>query len=70
MYDAAAASASFPSEVLEALIVTLPKLGKTPDVPQNFRPISLLNNDLKLYAKIIALRLVDNLPTLIDPDQS
>lgn len=55
--------------MLEALLVTLPKAGKTPDVPQNFRTISLLKNDLKIDARMLALHLMDILPTLIDPNQ-
>lgn len=59
-------SPSLPKEMLDALIVTLPKPGKTPDVPQNFRSISLLNMVLKLYAKL----LTEVLPDLVHPDQT
>lgn len=59
-----AASSSFPQEMLKALVVALPKPGKEPTKPQNFRPISLLN------AKRIASRLMNIIPYLIDPQAS
>lgn len=70
IFNTVSASASFPPEMLETLIVTLPKPGKEPNSPSNFRPISLLNIDLILYAKLIASHLVNILPTLIHPDQT
>lgn len=48
LFKDAASTASFPSEMLRATIVTLPKPGKTPDCPQNFLPILLLNSDLEI----------------------
>lgn len=70
LFNGAVASASFPSEMLKALIITLPKPGKDLTEPQNFRPISLLDNDLKLYAKLIARRVNEVLPDFVHPDQS
>lgn len=59
----------FPSEMLWAPIVTLPKPGKDPDTTTYFHPISLLNSDVKLYAKILASRLSAVLPSLVKSDQ-
>lgn len=70
VYSQAMSSASFPSEMLKAYVVTIPKPGKEPTTPPNFRPMSLLNTDIKLYAKILAHRLLPILPSLINPDQT
>lgn len=56
--------------MLQAYIVTIPQPGKEPTTPSNFRPISLLNTDMKFYAKILALRLLPILPLLSNPDQT
>ncbi|CAJ0947471.1 unnamed protein product [Ranitomeya imitator] len=57
------------SEGLEASIATLPKPGKPSTSPGNFRPIALLNCDVKIYAKIWANKLMSILPSLVHPDQ-
>lgn len=56
--------------MLKALVLALPKPGMDPVMPQNFRPISLLNADLKLYAKILASRLMSIIPSLIARNQA
>lgn len=64
-FTLAMSSGVIPEEMLQATVVTLPKPGKTPDQPGNFRPISLLNSDTKL----LATRILKVLPSLIHPDQ-
>lgn len=56
--------------MLEALITVIPKPGKDERQCGSYRPISLLNVDLKLFIGILASRLSQHLPGLIDPDQS
>lgn len=69
LFNEAATSRSFPEEMLKAIIVTLPKPLKEPTNLQNFRPVSLLNTDLKIFSKIIANRLAEITPSLINMDQ-
>lgn len=59
-----------PPTLQEALISLICKPEKDPTLPSSYRPISLLNIDLKLIAKVIALRLDKYLPSLINKDQT
>lgn len=68
LFNAAVTNASFPPEMLQATIITLTKPGKPTNALQNFRPISLLKVDVKLYAKLIANRLSNFLPRLVKQD--
>lgn len=69
MFNQAMVEGSVPPEMLQAIIVSLPKPGKPSDTPANFRPISLLNSDVKLYAMVLARYLLSILPELINIDQ-
>jgi hypothetical protein len=50
------------------LIVCLPKHGKATRI-EEFRPLTILNTDLKFLARIIAKRVKPWLPNLLTPDQ-
>lgn len=54
--------AIFPSEMLQALVVTIPKKYKDTSDLANFSPISLFNADLKICAKALAIRILKYLP--------
>uniref|UniRef100_A0A8C5PG93 Reverse transcriptase domain-containing protein n=1 Tax=Leptobrachium leishanense TaxID=445787 RepID=A0A8C5PG93_9ANUR len=60
---------TIPSQTQTANISLIPKEGKDAERCDSYRPISLLNCDLKLYAKILATRLTPYVPGLIHQDQ-
>ena len=70
MINHAISSGSFSRDVNTATITLLHKKGKDPNECANYRPISLLNADVKLFAKVLALRLEPLMNKLIHPDQT
>lgn len=48
---------SIPDSLSEAIVVLVPKPGKDPEECASYRPISLINADAKLLAKILAIRI-------------
>ena len=61
---------TLPPTLYQAIIIVLPKKNKNPLHCGSYRPISLLNVDYKILAKILASRLEVVLSEIIDPDQT
>uniref|UniRef100_A0A2D4KI84 Reverse transcriptase domain-containing protein n=1 Tax=Micrurus paraensis TaxID=1970185 RepID=A0A2D4KI84_9SAUR len=59
-----------PKTWTEAYITLIPKEGTDQQQIKNFRPISLLNSDYKIFASILAERLKRYLNNFIHPDQN
>lgn len=53
----------------KAKIILLLKPGKDPSDTGSYRPISLLQSDIKITAKVLALRLNKAISSIIHPDQ-
>ena len=60
---------SLPHSMRRSVISLLPKKEKDLLFLKNWRPISLLNSDYKILAKILALRIKKILPQIISDDQ-
>ncbi|XP_054631650.1 E3 ubiquitin-protein ligase znrf1 isoform X1 [Dunckerocampus dactyliophorus] len=63
-------SSCLPPTMNSATISFLLKPDKDPTLPSSYRPISLINADLKIICKALAIRLEKVTPHIIHPDQS
>lgn len=70
VFNEALAKGCLPPTFYQASISLIHKQNKDPLEPGSYRPISLLNVDYKILAKILALRLETTLPTVICQDQT
>lgn len=58
-----------PPSLNSAFITVIPKPGKDPSLVGNYRPISLINNNLKILTKIMADRISSFINLYIHKDQ-
>ena len=63
IFNASLACGYFPQVFKAAILTLIPKAGKPPNRPENFRPISLLEVPGKIFEKVINLRLRTHLET-------
>lgn len=56
--------------MLLANMSLIPKINKNHTLHQNYRPISVINNDLKIFSRILADRLAGVISLLISPYQA
>lgn len=69
LFNALVSSATFATDTLLAHISAIPKEGKNLASCRSYRPISLLNLDLKFFTKILVNRIQHLIPNLIHLDQ-
>ena len=70
MFNAARELGALPISMTRANIVLILKPDKDPLDPGSYRPISLLQNDVKILAQVLAVRLNGAISTIIHSDQS
>lgn len=70
VYNHALKEAQLPPSMSEALIVLIPKPHKDHLYCESYRPISLINSDVKILAKVLAHRLSEVITSIIQSDQT
>lgn len=68
-FNALSRSPCKSGSLLEACISVIPIENKDPTDVANYRPISLLNADVKLFTKILATQLTYHIPAWVGLDQ-
>ena len=69
LYSGIGATNSLPAGFSNGAITTIHKANSRSD-PANYRPITLLNTDYRLLAKVLSNRLAAKLPDIISPEQT
>jgi exonuclease III len=70
VYEESFISGSLPETMRQAVISLIHKKGKSKLDCSSYRPISLLNVDSKIFAKILACRLEIVIPSIVSDDQT
>uniref|UniRef100_A0A803J4Y6 Reverse transcriptase domain-containing protein n=1 Tax=Xenopus tropicalis TaxID=8364 RepID=A0A803J4Y6_XENTR len=70
LYNGVKEGKPLPNSMKETLIVLILKPGKDPLECSSYRPISLINADAKILAKVLATRIAQHLSKVISPDQT
>lgn len=70
VYDESFISGSLPETMRQAFISLIHKKGKSKLDCSSYRPISLLNVDSTIFAKLLACRLETVIPSVVSDDQT
>ncbi|KAF7645264.1 hypothetical protein LDENG_00207280 [Lucifuga dentata] len=70
MFEYSFKQSTLPQTLTEAIITVLLKPGKDPLDYNSYRPISLLNIDVKILSKVLTSRIDSIMPDLISADQT